>query len=44
MSNPSIEHFNALNKIWRYLAKTAKYSLIYQSNQKPLLKGYYDID
>jgi ribonuclease HI len=44
MSNPSIEHFNALNKIWRYLAKTAKYSLIYQSDQKPLLKGYCDAD
>ena len=44
MSNPSIEHFNALNKIWRYLAKTARYSLIYQSDQKPLLKGYCDAD
>ena len=44
MSNPSIEHFHALNKIWRYLAKTAKYSLIYQSDQKPLLRGYCDAD
>jgi hypothetical protein len=44
MSNPSREHFIALDKIWKYLNGSRKVVLEYQSNSDPILRGYSDSD
>ena len=31
MSNPSLEHFKALEKVWKYLTHTWNFALVYQS-------------
>ena len=42
MSNPSIEHFKALDRIWQYLNGTKTLGLYYKATTKPLLLGYSD--
>ena len=45
MSNPSIDHFKALNIIWAYLLNTKDYGLEYKFQSTPLnLIGYSDAD
>jgi len=46
MSNPSQEHFQAINHLWGYLLNTSKYCLSYTINQSSLinLTGYVDSD
>jgi hypothetical protein len=45
MSNPNNEHFNALNRIWKYLLRYPELGLIYDCNGNDLfIKGYSDSD
>lgn len=45
MSNPSLEHYKALDNIWAYLNKTKDYSLSLQSATDSLsIIGYTDAD
>ncbi|XP_062119033.1 secreted RxLR effector protein 161-like [Humulus lupulus] len=45
MSNPGMEHWNALKWLLRYLKGTAKFGLVYQrSNGALTLNGYVDAD
>ena len=45
MSNPSQEHFYALEKIWKYLLAANNLGLIYHYYSDNLyIKGYYDSD
>jgi hypothetical protein len=45
MSNPNNEHFNALNRIWKYLLRYPELGLIYNCNGNDLfIKGYSDSD
>lgn len=45
MSNPNKDHFNALNKIWKYLLFYPKLGLIYNcQGDNLILKGYCDSD
>ena len=44
MSNPSQEHFKALNRIWQYVRTTAKKGLVFKSPDKPMLQGFVDSD
>jgi len=46
MSNPSMDHFKALDRIWQYLIGTKNHGLYYRViyNLKPNLLGYSDSD
>lgn len=45
MANPNLDHFNAVDKIWKYLLPTTDLGLIYNCAGKNLsLKGYCDSD
>ena len=45
MSNPSKDHFSALNRIWKYLLATPNIGVIYNCQGNDLfLKGYSDAD
>jgi len=43
MSNPSLQHFKLLKKVWYYLEKTSDLGLLYHSDPSTLL-GYTDAD
>ncbi|XP_062103053.1 secreted RxLR effector protein 161-like [Humulus lupulus] len=45
MSNPGMEHWNALKWLLRYLRGTSDYGLTYyKKSEKVTLKGYVDVD
>jgi len=44
MSNPSDEHFQALDRIWKYLVHTKDSKLVFRSEKSPVLTGFYDSD
>ena len=44
MSNLDLEHFRALNRIWRYLLHTINLNIVFCPNGNFELKGYYDAD
>lgn len=44
MSSPSSEHFQALDRIWKYLVYTKNSKLVFSSTSAPVLTGYCDSD
>jgi hypothetical protein len=45
MSNPDATHYRALDRIWKYLAGTVDYSLVYTASEHRLhLSGFVDSD
>ena len=44
MSNPSKEHFTAINRIFKYLNYTVKNRLYFSLATAPVLIGYTDAD
>ena len=45
MSNPDATHFRALDRVWKYLAGTVDYSLVYTTSEHRLhLSGFVDSD
>jgi hypothetical protein len=45
MSNPDATHFRALDRVWKYLAGTVDYSLVYTPSEHRLhLSGFVDSD
>ena len=44
MSNPSEEHFKALNRIWQYIRTTQNKGILYKGDLEPSIDGYIDSD
>lgn len=44
MSNPNLEHYKALDRIWKYLENTRDLGLLYQSDKNPKIVGFCDSD
>lgn len=45
MSNPSKQHFNAVNRIFKYLNNTSTQGLYFKTTaSKPILLGYTNAD
>ena len=44
ISNPSEEHFKALNKIWQYIKTTQNKEILYKGDLESSIDGYIDSD